>query len=86
MANGLCEAHNNRLSPADSTAPEFATLLNGVARRWLGGNGEWGEDEVIRISGDDFQRWVLKLLVTHAAANALSAKGARVVSQVQRLQ
>ncbi|MEV6101709.1 hypothetical protein [Nocardia sp. NPDC051981] len=82
VANVLCRDHNSLLSPADDAALAFATFLRRIALSYLNGNGTWGEDETIEISGDDFQRWVLKLLATHAAASAFAAGGKRVVSPI----
>ncbi|MGR6523272.1 hypothetical protein ACU5JM_16670 [Rhodococcus erythropolis] len=73
VANVLCEAHNNGLSGADAAALQFATFLRTIAIRYRGGSGEWGTDESVEISGDDFQRWVLKLLLTHASAGAFAS-------------
>ncbi|SEB29562.1 hypothetical protein SAMN04490240_0116 [Rhodococcus pyridinivorans] len=79
VANVLCTTHNNGLSDADRAALAFATFLRDIALRYLNGAGEWGDPEVVEISGDDFQRWVLKLLITHAAADVYTEKdGERV--------
>lgn len=69
VANVLCTAHNNGLSDADRAALAFATFLRDIALRYMNGAGEWGDPEELEVSGDDFQRWVLKLLITHAAAD-----------------
>lgn len=82
VANVLCTAHNNGLSAADSAALEFATFLRGISLEYLSGNGVWGDPEEIEISGDDFQRWVLKLLITHAAADVLTHDGDKPVMTV----
>lgn len=82
VANVLCTTHNNFLSPADKAALDFATFLRKIAIQYLNGNGDWGEDEAIEVSGDDFQRWVLKLLATHAAASAFASHGSKVVSPI----
>ncbi|MCD2114089.1 hypothetical protein LQ384_23520 [Rhodococcus rhodochrous] len=79
VANVLCAAHNNGLSDADRTALTFAAFLREIALRYKNGAGEWGAPEEVEISGDDFQRWVLKLLITHAAADVYMDKdGTRV--------
>jgi hypothetical protein len=65
-ANILCQGHNSALSPADSAALAFATFLRRNALQYDAGAGEWGEAEEITISGDDMQRWVLKLFLNHA--------------------
>ncbi|TDZ97524.1 hypothetical protein [Mycobacteroides salmoniphilum] len=65
-ANILCQAHNSMLSPADDAALAFATFLRRIALEYDAGAGEWGEEEEIAISGDDMQRWVLKLFLNHA--------------------
>lgn len=74
VANVLCTAHNNGLSNADQAALAFATFLRDIALRYLNGAGAWGDPEEVEISGDDFQRWVLKLLITHAAADVYTEK------------
>ncbi|WP_039803706.1 hypothetical protein [Nocardia araoensis] len=82
VAKVLCTKHNSDLSAADDAALQFASFLREIALTYLNGNGEWGTDAAITISGDDFQRWVLKLLGTHAAANALSHDGGRVKRKI----
>lgn len=82
VAKVLCEKHNNGLSDADKAAIEFATFLRTIALRYRGGAGDWGDDESVEISGDDFQRWVLKLLLTHAAGNAFGSDGVAVKSPI----
>ncbi|MEU4430460.1 hypothetical protein AB0F65_07225 [Nocardia rhamnosiphila] len=82
VANVLCSAHNTLLSPADDAALEFASFLRRVALTWLNGAGAWEEEESIEVSGDDFQRWILKLLVTHAVAGAFASNGERVISPI----
>ncbi|MBY4214332.1 hypothetical protein HQO42_13725 [Rhodococcus fascians] len=82
VANVLCEAHNNGLSDADAAALKFATFLRDIALRYRNGSGAWGANESVEVSGDDFQRWVLKLLATHAAGNALTADDELVKSPI----
>ena len=65
-ANILCQKHNTALHPADDAALAFATFLRRIAIQYDAGAGEWGEAEEIAISGDDMQRWVLKLFLNHA--------------------
>ena len=65
-ANILCQAHNTALSPADDAALAFATFLRRNALQYDAGAGEWGEAEEVTISGDDMQRWVLKVFLNHA--------------------
>ncbi len=65
-ANILCRDHNTALSPADDAALAFATFLRRNALQYDAGAGEWGDAEEITISGDDMQRWVLKLFLNHA--------------------
>jgi hypothetical protein len=65
-ANILCQEHNSALSPADDAALAFATFLRRIALEYDAGAGEWGETEEITVSGDDMQRWVLKLFLNHA--------------------
>ncbi|OUS94398.1 hypothetical protein CA951_18550 [Rhodococcus sp. NCIMB 12038] len=83
VANVLCTAHNNGLSNADGAALAFATFLRSIALRYMNGAGTWGEPDEVEVSGDDFQRWVLKLLITHAAADVLTGNnGERVTTLV----
>lgn len=77
VANVLCTAHNNGLSDADAAALTFASFLRGIAIQYRNGAGDWGGPESIVVSGDDFQRWLLKLLVTHAAADVFTADGGK---------
>ncbi|GAA2400201.1 hypothetical protein [Mycolicibacterium llatzerense] len=65
-ANILCKTHNNMLHPADDAALEFAKFLRRIALQYDAGAGEWGEEEEITVSGDDLQRWVLKVILNHA--------------------
>jgi hypothetical protein len=74
--NILCEKHNNDLHPADDAALALATFIRGIALNYRNGAGEWGEDEEITISGEDFQIWVLKLILNHAVGKAFN--GTRV--------
>ncbi|MEU0875747.1 hypothetical protein [Nocardia brasiliensis] len=82
VANILCTAHNNGMSALDTSAIELATFLQRIALDWLGGNGTWGVDETIQISGDDFQRWALKLLLNHAATGAFTANAGPVAAGI----
>jgi hypothetical protein len=72
VANVLCEKHNNGLHRADDAALQIATFLRTNSMRFLNGGGEWGDDEEITVSGDDFQAWILKLILNHAVGKALS--------------
>lgn len=65
-ANILCQTHNSALHPADDAALAFATFLRRNALQYDAGAGDWGEAEEITISGDDLQRWVLKIFLNHA--------------------
>ncbi|TDL06724.1 hypothetical protein EUA04_18710 [Mycolicibacterium obuense] len=78
-ANILCQKHNTALSPADDAALEFATFLRRNALQYDAGAGEWGDAEEISISGNDFQRWVLKLFLNHAATNHFGVQQAKTV-------
>lgn len=75
VANVLCEKHNNGLSAADAAALAFATPLKRIAEEYRGGAGDWGTDEEFVVSGDDFQRWLLKIFLTHAASTRFSRDG-----------
>jgi len=65
-ANILCQKHNTVMHPADDAALAFATFLRLNALQYDAGAGHWGGAEEITISGDDMQRWVLKLFLNHA--------------------
>ena len=65
-ANILCQTHNSALSPADDAALKIASFLRRIALKYDAGAGEWGAAEEVTISGDDMQRWVLKLFLNHA--------------------
>ncbi|MGV0717171.1 hypothetical protein ABQE93_17385 [Mycolicibacterium sp. XJ662] len=79
-ANILCRNHNSALSPADDAALAFATFLRRVALEYDAGAGEWGQEEEITISGDDFQRWVLKIFLNHAVTGHFEEQQNRTVS------
>jgi hypothetical protein len=82
VVNALCTDHNSGLSATDNAALQFATFVRRVALDFLGGAGEWGEFEQITISGDDFERWALKVLTNHAAGKAFSANQGQVASPI----
>lgn len=75
VANILCTAHNNGLTTADSAALQFARPLKRINEAFDGARGDIGGDEVFQVSGDDFQRWVLKLLINHAVGQKMYAAG-----------
>jgi hypothetical protein len=79
-ANILCQKHNTALSPADDAALEFATFLRRNALQYDAGAGEWGDAEEITISGDDMQRWVLKLFLYHAVAGHFDVQQNKTVT------
>jgi hypothetical protein len=70
-ANILCQNHNSTLHHADDAALAFAKFLRRNALEYDAGAGEWGEAEEITISGDDLQRWVLKLFLNHVVTGHL---------------
>ncbi|MGV0797832.1 hypothetical protein ABQF26_12745 [Mycolicibacterium elephantis] len=74
--NILCEKHNNDLHTADDAALALAKFVREIALNYANGAGDWGEDEEITISGEDFQIWVLKLILNHAVGKAFN--GAKV--------
>jgi hypothetical protein len=82
VVNALCVNHNTALSVTDDTALEFAILVRGIALSFPGGAGDWGGPEQITISGDDLERWALKLLMNHAAGKAFSANRGQVNSPI----
>jgi hypothetical protein len=71
-ANILCKTHNSALHPADDAALKFAKFLRRIALQYDAGAGDWGVYEEITVSGDDLQRWVLKLLLNHAVTEHFS--------------
>lgn len=79
-ANILCQKHNTALHPADDAALAFASFLRRIALRYDAGAGEWGEAEEITISGDDMQRWVLKLFLNHAVTGHFEVQQRKDVS------
>jgi hypothetical protein len=79
-ANILCQKHNTALSPADDAALEFATFLRRNALQYDAGAGEWGDAEEITISGDDMQRWVLKLFLNHAVTGHFDVQQKKTVT------
>jgi hypothetical protein len=82
VVKALCVNHNTALSGTDATALQFATFVRRIALDFLGGAGEWDEPEQITISGDDFERWALKLLLNHAAGKAFSANKGKIHSPI----
>lgn len=80
VANVLCETHNNNLHTADDAALAFAAFIRTIALRFANGAGEWGGPEEITISGDDFQAWVLKLILNHVAGKAFTHQRGEIVS------
>lgn len=79
-ANILCQAHNTALSPADDAALAFATFLRRNALQYEAGAGEWGEAEEVTISGDDMQRWVLKVFLNHAVTEHFEVQQGKSVT------
>jgi len=79
-ANILCKKHNTALRSADDTALAFATFLRRNALQYDAGAGEWGEAEEITISGDDMQRWVLKLFLNHAVTEHFDVQQGKTVT------
>jgi hypothetical protein len=62
-ANVLCKRHNNALSPLDAVGGRFLkTILN--TPDFL----QHHNLRVLMLSGDDFERWMLKTLCTHTVA------------------
>ena len=82
VVNALCRNHNTALDVTDKAAFEFAKFVRSIAIRFLGGAGEWGGPEQITISGDDLERWALKLLLNHAAGKAFSANQGQIKSPI----
>ncbi|ORA01995.1 hypothetical protein BST17_25635 [Mycolicibacterium bacteremicum] len=79
-ANILCTNHNSGLHHADDAALEFATFLRRNAFQYNAGAGDWGDSEEITISGDDMQRWVLKLFLNHAVKDHFTVQQDKKVS------
>lgn len=82
VVNALCVKHNTDLERTDAAALQFATFVRRIALNFLGGAGAWGGPEQITISGDDLERWALKLLLNHAAGKAFSANQGRIHSPI----
>lgn len=82
VVNALCQKHNTELGVTDQAALQFAQFVRNIALSFLNGAGEWGGPEEITISGDDFERWALKLLLNHAAGKAFSANKGRILSPI----
>lgn len=80
VANILCEKHNNDLHVADDAALAFAKFMRTISLRYQNGSGEWGDYEEITISGDDFQAWVLKLILNHVVGKAFIHQKGEFVS------
>ena len=80
VANILCEKHNNDLHTADDAALKFATFMRTISLRYRNGAGEWGDDEEITVSGDDFSAWVLKLILNNVAGKAFAHQKGESVS------
>jgi hypothetical protein len=78
--NILCQKHNTELRPADDAALEFAMFLRRNALQYDAGAGEWGEAEEITISGDDLQRWALKIFLNHAVTEHFEEQQDRTVT------
>ena len=79
-ANILCQKHNTALHPADDAALAFASFLRRNALQYDAGAGEWGDAEEITISGDDTQRWVLKLFLNHAVTNHFTVQQGKTLT------
>ncbi|WBP94940.1 hypothetical protein O6072_02450 [Mycolicibacterium neoaurum] len=79
-ANILCQKHNSALSPADDAALAFATFLRRTALEYDAGAGEWGAEEEVTISGEDFRRWVLKIFLNHAVTKHFEEQQDRTVT------
>jgi hypothetical protein len=82
VVNALCTNRNSALGVTDKAALEFATFVRSIAIGFRGGAGEWGAPDAITISGDDLERWALKLLMNHAAGKAFSANQGQVSSPI----
>jgi hypothetical protein len=78
-ANILCRDHNTALSPADDAALAFAKFLRRNALQYDAGAGEWGDADEITISGDDMQRWVLKVFLNHAVTEHFDVQQGKTV-------
>lgn len=80
VANILCANHNTQLHPADDAALTVAKFLFGISTTYKCGAGEWGDTAEITVSGDDFQSWVLKLLLNHVVGKAFSHQKGEFIS------
>ncbi|MCV7301351.1 hypothetical protein H7J93_17170 [Mycobacterium barrassiae] len=70
VTNILCTNHNTALHNADDAALEVAKFLFNISTTYKCGTGQWGDPAEITVSGDDFQVWVLKLLLNHVMGKA----------------
>jgi hypothetical protein len=62
-ANVLCKRHNNALSPLDTTGGRFLKAILSTP--------DFLQNQKLRVflvSGDDFERWILKTLCVHILA------------------
>jgi hypothetical protein len=80
VANILCEKHDNDLHSADDAALAFAPFMRTISLRYKNGAGEWGDYEEITLSGDDFQAWILKLILNHVVGKAFIRQKGEFVS------
>jgi hypothetical protein len=80
VANILCTNHNTQLHKADDAARDVAKFLFGISTTYKCGTGEWGEPDEITVSGNDFQVWVLKLLLNHVEGKAFAHQKGQFVS------
>lgn len=80
VSNILCTNHNTALHDADDAALAVAKFLFRISTTYKYGAGEWGEPEEITVSGDDFQVWVLKLLLNHVVGKAFAHQKGQFVS------
>ncbi|MFF0453349.1 hypothetical protein [Nocardia africana] len=81
VANVLCREHNTQFHSYDDEAVKFASFLQRTALSFFE-EKTWGNSETVAISGDNLERWALKLLLTHAAVNAYTGDGGRITGRI----
>ena len=77
VANILCRAHNEGLSPLDSAAKNFLEAMQNIHS-----NAKSHASATISLNGDHFERWLLKVLCGFmASGNSFSKQGQSLPQQ-----
>lgn len=77
-SNILCKRHNERLSGLDSVALRFYRHLSGLRQYMIGGRGG-RTDKVLLFSGNDLERWMLKVLCGVLVSGNAAVNGEKAV-------